>query len=191
MPLPLRLALVGDYRSEAVAHQAIPLALARAADSLAIDIDPQWVPTPELGDLSAIRQSDAVWLVPGSPYKNDEGVYSMLRSMRESGKPFLGSCGGFQYAVIDYARNVLGWHDANHAETHDEGRMVIAPLSCWWNSAVRSLLHLIRVLPGPTGNYPVTKDITVTLALTRHSSRRWKAETCGLRPGIWTVMCAA
>lgn len=130
MPLPLRLALVGDYRPEAVAHQAIPLALARAADFLAIDIDPQWVPTPELGDLSAIRQSDAVWLVPGSPYKNDEGVYSMLRSVRESGKPFLGSCGGFQYAVIDYARNVLGWHDANHAETHDEGRMVIAPLSC-------------------------------------------------------------
>lgn len=130
MPLPLRLALVGDYRPEAVAHQAIPMALSRAAAHLAIDIEPEWIPTPELGDLTAIRQSHAVWLVPGSPYKNDEGVFSMLRWVREGEKPFLGSCGGFQYAVIDYARHVLGWHDANHAETSDEGRMVIAPLSC-------------------------------------------------------------
>ena len=41
-----------------------------------------------------------------------------------------GTCGGFQHAVIEYARNVLGWQDAGHAETDSEGRMVIAPLSC-------------------------------------------------------------
>lgn len=43
--------------------------------------------------------------------------------------PF-GTCGGFQHAILEYARNVLGWHDAAHAETDTEGRMVIAPLSC-------------------------------------------------------------
>lgn len=32
--------------------------------------------------------------------------------------------------MIEYARNVLGWQDAGHAETDSEGRMVIAPLSC-------------------------------------------------------------
>jgi hypothetical protein len=36
-----------------------------------------------------------------------------------------GDCGGFQHAVIEYARNVLGWQDAGHAETDSEGRMVI------------------------------------------------------------------
>lgn len=44
--------------------------------------------------------------------------------------PFLGTCGGFQHAIIEYARNVMGWQDAAHAETDTEGRMVIAPLSC-------------------------------------------------------------
>jgi CTP synthase (UTP-ammonia lyase) len=48
----------------------------------------------------------------------------------ENSIPFLGTCGGFQHAVIEYARNVLGWQDAGHAETDSEGRMVIAPLSC-------------------------------------------------------------
>jgi len=130
MSLSLRLALVGDYRPDAVSHQSIPLALARAAAHLAIPIEPDWIPTPDLDDLSAVKQHDAVWLVPGSPYKNDDGVFSMLRWVRENGKPFLGSCGGFQYAVIDYARHVLGWEDASHAETSETGRMVIAPLSC-------------------------------------------------------------
>ena len=40
------------------------------------------------------------------------------------------SCGGFQHALIEYARNVLGWADAAHAETDTEGTMVIAPLTC-------------------------------------------------------------
>ncbi len=125
----LRLSLVGDYRAEAVAHQAIPLAIERAARWLNITAEAEWVATDRL-DESELQLSDAVWVVPGSPYRNDAGVFDTLRWVRETGKPFLGSCGGFQYALIEYARNVLGWQDASHAETDTEGRMVIAPLSC-------------------------------------------------------------
>ncbi|MEZ3498827.1 CTP synthase [Pantoea sp. KPR_PJ] len=130
MAVSLNLALVGDYRSSAVAHQAIPLAIARAAKHLSINVHFRWLPTNELADLSAVRESDAVWVVPGSPYQNDDAVLATLRWVRENHKPFLGSCGGFQYAVIEYARHVLGWQDANHAETAAGGRMVIAPLNC-------------------------------------------------------------
>jgi CTP synthase (UTP-ammonia lyase) len=35
---------------------------------------------------------------------------------RTTGQPFLGTCGGFQYAVVEYARNVAGWRGAGHAE---------------------------------------------------------------------------
>jgi len=129
MSSPLRLSLVGDYRASAVAHQAIPLAIERAAHWLNISAEAEWVATDQLGQTD-LTQSDAVWVVPGSPYRNDEGVFETIRWARESGKPFLGSCGGFQYAVIEYARNVLGWHDASHAETDPGGRWVIAPLSC-------------------------------------------------------------
>lgn len=129
MSSPLRLSLVGDYRAKAVAHQAIPLAIERAARRLNITVEADWIAT-DLLDQTDLTQSEAVWVVPGSPYRNDEAVFATIRRARESGKPFLGSCGGFQYAVIEYARNVLGWHDASHAETDAGGRMVIAPLSC-------------------------------------------------------------
>lgn len=129
MSSPLRLSLVGDYRADAVAHQAIPLAIERAARWLNIPVEAEWIATDQL-DQTDLSRSDAVWVVPGSPYRNDAGVFETLRWARESGKPFLGSCGGFQYAVIEYARNVLGWHDASHAETDTGGRMVITPLSC-------------------------------------------------------------
>ena len=129
MSSPLRLSLAGDYRADAVAHQAIPLAIERAARWLNITVEAEWIASEKLAE-SDLRRSDAVWVVPGSPYHNDEAVFDTIRWARESGKPFLGSCGGFQYAVIEYARNVLGWHDASHAETDTGGRMVIAPLSC-------------------------------------------------------------
>lgn len=130
MSSPLRLSLVGDYRADAVAHQAIPLAIERAAAHLNIRVDAEWIATEQLGDLSRLQQREAIWVVPGSPYHNDAGVFATIRLAREQGKPFLGSCGGFQYAVIEYARNVLDWQDAAHAETDRTGRMVISPLSC-------------------------------------------------------------
>ena len=36
--------------------------------------------------------------------------------------PFLGTCGGFQHAVIEYARNVLHWNEADHAESNPPPR---------------------------------------------------------------------
>ncbi len=130
MKTQVRLALIGDYRSEAVAHQAIPVALQLTASHLDIDIQSQWLPTETLTDISVLQGYDAIWVVPGSPYRNDDGVFMSIRHAREQNIPFLGSCGGFQYAVVEYARNVMGWHDAGHAETDSVGRLVIAPLSC-------------------------------------------------------------
>lgn len=77
-----------------------------------------------------LQNFDAIWVVPGSPYRYDDGAFMAIRHARENDVPFLGSCGGFQYAIVEYARNVMGWHDAGHAETDSGGRLVIAPLSC-------------------------------------------------------------
>jgi CTP synthase (UTP-ammonia lyase) len=129
MTQSLRVALIGDYRANAVAHQAIPPAVQLAAQTLSLDVSAEWVATNEL-DQHNLADYQAIWLVPGSPYLNDDGVFATIRWARESGKPFLGSCGGFQYAIVEYARNVLGWADATHAETDAGGRWVIAPLAC-------------------------------------------------------------
>lgn len=127
---PLRIALVGDYNPDVTAHQAIPLAIDDAAAVLEIPVDYHWLATSDIHSTDDLAEFDAIWVVPASPYKNSDGAFLAIRHARENSLPFLGTCGGFQHAVIEYARNVMGWDDAAHAETDSEGRMVIAPLSC-------------------------------------------------------------
>lgn len=133
-PLPLkqtlRIALVGDYNSAVIAHQAIPLALDNAAEYVGVTVDYDWLPTTEVTSPEDMVGYDAIWCVPASPYQNVDGAFLAIRFARENQVPFLGTCGGFQHAVIEYARNVMGWEDAAHAETSREGRWVIGPLSC-------------------------------------------------------------
>lgn len=126
----LRIALVGDYNAEVLAHQAIPLAIDDAAAVLDVIADYDWLATPDIASPEDLVGYDAIWVVPASPYKNENGAFHAIRYARENSVPFLGTCGGFQHAIIDYARNVMGWSDAAHGETHSEGRLVIAPLSC-------------------------------------------------------------
>lgn len=126
----LRIALVGDYDASVIAHQAIPLAIDDAAAVFELTADYDWLATTEITSDDDLVGYDAVWVVPASPYKNAQGAFIAIRYARENSLPFLGTCGGFQHAIIEYARNVLGWQDAAHAESDTEGRMVIAPLSC-------------------------------------------------------------
>ncbi len=69
--------------------------------------------------------------MPASPYASADGAFAAIRFARENARPFLGTCGGFQHAVIEYARNVIGITDADHAETNPGADMpLIAPLAC-------------------------------------------------------------
>jgi len=123
--------LIGDHDATITAHRAIPVALQLAADSSGTQIRWEWVPTDEIRSAARVSAFDGLWCVPGSPYRSMEGALLAIRHARESGRPFLGTCGGFQHTVVEYARNVLGWKDAEHAETApDAPRPVIAPLAC-------------------------------------------------------------
>jgi CTP synthase (UTP-ammonia lyase) len=126
----LRIALVGDFNPAVIAHQAIPLALDNAAAAVGVTADYDWLPTPEVTSPEDLVGYDAIWCVPASPYQNDDGAFLAIRYARENAVPFLGTCGGFQYAIVEYARNVMGWDDAGHAETESAGRLVISPLAC-------------------------------------------------------------
>lgn len=128
-----RVALIGDYSPDVVAHRMIPQALALSARNLGLDIEPVWIHTSTLtaDAIVSLNSFDAIWCVPASPYANTEGVLAAIRHARESKTPFLGTCGGFQHAIIEYARNVLGLHDADHAETAPDAEVpIIAPLAC-------------------------------------------------------------
>jgi CTP synthase (UTP-ammonia lyase) len=123
--------LIGDYDATVPAHQAIPIALRLAIAAAAVEVEWQWVPTDQVSSVSQVSAFDGIWCVPASPYRNMEGALLAIQYARESGCPFLGTCGGFQHAVVEYARNVLEWTDAAHAELEPEAaRRVITPLAC-------------------------------------------------------------
>ena len=127
----INVGLVGDYDNTVPAHQAIPLALQRSADCLGINLAFGWIPTNEVTSTKRVSSFNGLWCVPASPYRNMDGALLAIQFAREHRVPFLGTCGGFQHAVIEYARNVLGWKDAEHAETTpNASRAVITPLEC-------------------------------------------------------------
>jgi CTP synthase (UTP-ammonia lyase) len=127
----IRIGLVGDKNDTVPAHVAIPRALAMASGILKCAIDCEWVPTEEIRNDQRLAGYDGIWCVPASPYRSMDGALRAIKWAREQGRPFLGTCGGFQHAILEYARTVLGWSDADHAETSlNGGRLVIAPLAC-------------------------------------------------------------
>ena len=141
----IRIGLVGDFDPTVPAHQAIPIALSSASKKVAADVACEWVPTDEITSIARLTAFSGLWCVPASPYRNMDGALMAIRHARESGLPFLGTCGGFQHALIEYARNVLGWADAEHGETAPTARRrVVVPLRCEMVEAIGD----IRIVPG-------------------------------------------
>jgi CTP synthase (UTP-ammonia lyase) len=124
-----RVALVGDRSPNVRAHVRIPALLTALAEQDRLVLDAYWIPTEDASaDLDGF---DAIWLVPGSPYRSEAGALAAARTARERNIPFLGTCGGFQHALLEYARNVCGLTSARHAENAaDLDDALIVPLSC-------------------------------------------------------------
>ncbi|MDE3206792.1 MAG: hypothetical protein KGQ66_21505 [Acidobacteriota bacterium] len=131
IPSPPRLALVGD-RSDAVqAHPRIPAILGALSGPGAEPIEPYWVPTAAIESPADVAGFDGIWVVPGSPYESMDGVLTAIRTARLEGIPLLGSCGGFQHILLEFARHVCGLPGVAHAEI-DPGaeELLLVPLAC-------------------------------------------------------------
>jgi CTP synthase (UTP-ammonia lyase) len=131
--LVIRIGLIGEYHPDVKAHVAIPQALDLAARDLAYPCEATWLATPPLGHGTAhqLARYHALWFVPNTPYASMEGALQALRYARERHIPTLGTCGGCQHMIIEYARNVLGITEADHAEEHpDAPVLLIIPLAC-------------------------------------------------------------
>ncbi|MFD8636275.1 hypothetical protein [Streptomyces sp. NPDC059533] len=138
-----RIALVGDRSPHVKSHTRIPLLLDALAARDGLVLDAYWIPTGDAG--TALRGFDAVWVLPGSPYASESGVLAAIRVAREEGIPFLGTCGGFQHTLLEYARTVCGLADAAHAENDPEAAdPLITPLAC----SLVGHQGLVRAEPG-------------------------------------------
>lgn len=139
--------LIGDYNEQVKAHVAIPLALEMAANDLGVKVDFEWIATPALEQdfERKLANYDALWTVPASPYASMQGALNGIRFAREQQIPFLGTCGGFQHMLIEFARNAAGLHEADHAEENPAASIIlVAPLTC----SVSEKMHIFKLTPG-------------------------------------------
>ncbi|HZR16725.1 MAG TPA: hypothetical protein VFE51_05305 [Verrucomicrobiae bacterium] len=128
-----RIALVGDFNAEILAHRAINASFALANQTGQKRFEPQWVGTETIvpDHTGAWGDVCGIWCVPGSPYRNAEGALWAIQYARTRALPFLGTCGGYQHALIEYARNVLKIKAAEHAEDNPSAAMaLISRLQC-------------------------------------------------------------
>lgn len=85
------------------------------------------------------------------------GALEAVRFARETKRPFLGTCAGFQHALIEFARNVAGLTAADHAETNHAGDTLgVAPLSC----SMEEKTGRVRFAPGSLIPHAYQQDST-------------------------------
>jgi len=130
----VRIGILGDYDADSPTLPTIDKSLQQASAKLNLAIESQWIPTPSLLQPNAQRMLesfDGIWAAPGSPYKSFDGMLKGIEFARRRDWPFLGTCAGFQYTLIECARNVLGIKDADSAENNSGSKnIIIYPVAC-------------------------------------------------------------
>jgi CTP synthase (UTP-ammonia lyase) len=123
----VRIGLIGDFNPQQRAHIAIPRALAAASDG----VECVWISTESAGNGESLAEFDGLWCVPGMPYRDANGALRAIRHARTTRMPFLGTSAGFQYALIEFARNVLGLVGADHQKSNPKAALpLVSPLPC-------------------------------------------------------------
>jgi CTP synthase (UTP-ammonia lyase) len=130
----LPIAIVGDFNPNNQSHIATNDAIEHSSKSLGTPVEGRWIGTEELARPDGKRKLANVrgfWIAPAGPYKSMDGALLAIRTARECRSPLLGTCGGFQHIILEYARNVLGFADAEHEESSPKvSRLFISRLAC-------------------------------------------------------------
>ena len=125
-----QIAAIGDYMAGFDAHDALCTSVRHAADALDADITCDWIPTEE-ATLKALADYDALWIAPGSPYRNRHNVIAAIQFARTNGVPLLATCGGFQHVVLEIAQNLLGYSEIGEPDYDPyDNDLFIAELTC-------------------------------------------------------------
>jgi CTP synthase (UTP-ammonia lyase) len=130
---PVRVGLIGDHDPSVLAHRAIPEALRLAFERTGRQGAWTWIHTSTIDDepTEQLEGYAGLWCVPASPYASTRGALAAIRFARVRERPFLGTCGGFQHALLEHAAAVWAIERPAHAEL-DPGapEPVISPLAC-------------------------------------------------------------
>jgi len=101
-----------------------------ATKDLSLNIESHWIHT-DSASIETLENYAAIWCVPASPYANTENVLNSIHYARSRDIPFLGTCGGYQHAALEFAKNSLGYAEADNAEINPATSMpLISGLAC-------------------------------------------------------------
>jgi CTP synthase len=127
----VKIALVGKYVELHDAYISVVEALSHGGYANDTKVEIRWVNAEELekGDVNEVLKGVDGVLVPGGfGDRGIEGKIIATKWARENKVPFLGICLGMQCAVIEYARSVLGYEDANSSEINPNTKYPVIDL---------------------------------------------------------------
>jgi CTP synthase (UTP-ammonia lyase) len=128
--IPPEIAILGEFNPDFPPHPATDAAIRHSCEQLRTEVRATWLSTQDIR-LESLQDYAGIWVAPGSPYKSFEKTLSAIRYARENRVPCFGTCGGCQHIIIEYARNVLGHRDAQHAEYDPyASNLFISSLTC-------------------------------------------------------------
>jgi CTP synthase (UTP-ammonia lyase) len=131
---PLRIGIVGDFDRSRHSHWATEAALFHSAAELGLALQTRWIATTAVAaDRACLQGCDGIWGAPGAPFASADGMLAAIERARVRDVPYLGTCAGFQYALIELTRNALGLADADSAENDPGGKsanIVVTPVVC-------------------------------------------------------------
>ncbi len=114
--------IVGKYIQLHDAYLSVSEALRHAGYALDADVKIEWIDSETLNEnnyVDILSILDGILVPGGFGERGIEGMILAAKYARETGTPYLGICLGMQIAVIEFARNVLGWADANSREFNE------------------------------------------------------------------------
>ena len=116
----VKIGVMGKYASLRDAYASIDKAIEHCGIHLNAAVELHWLDTSALDSAAKVaatlKDMDGIIVPGGFGQRGVEGKIRCVEHARTTKLPFLGICLGFQMAVIEYARNVLGLRDANSTE---------------------------------------------------------------------------
>lgn len=119
----VKIALVGKYVELKDAYLSVAEALRHAGIDNSAEVDIDWVHSEEVTEENyeeMLKGCDGILVPGGFGDRGIEGKILAARYARENKVPFLGICLGMQMAVVEFARDVLGYMDADSTEFNAE-----------------------------------------------------------------------
>ncbi|MBS9766848.1 MAG: CTP synthase [Flavobacteriaceae bacterium] len=119
----IEIGLVGKYVELKDAYKSISEAFIHAGAKNEVSINVNWIHSEHLTEKNIAKELghlDGILVAPGFGERGISGKIEAVRYARENKIPFLGICLGMQMAVIEFARNVLGYSDATSIEVTED-----------------------------------------------------------------------